>query len=505
MGCSSTHEKKNEIPEDQKNQSEINELKSENSQISKSKNSSQKSHPSIDSSQYIPRKYNKKRTKEEQDNEFKKYQHEIKKKRNDEDSNSSSDSEERRNRRKLGLYHSIIDGEISQDEKEERKRKYRMQYIPPLQKEVPFRHREKEEMYDPNDIDSKPFKLGYEDEIFNGKNYGIPIQIYNQTWLTFDFPVEPDVKNPRVEIPLGWRIPYKKDYEELIQFAGNNERAKIVLTHEKLLNMNEDYIYITSDKVYGNEFDGYKNDAWKFYCVGFYLNDDDDDDEENKEKKKKDGYDVIMKEQSEYEYENDIVNMKGDNISKDEILDTEFKKKMNESIKRNKNNNKPSKVNVQKLKNKKPNTPNLKAKMITDDNEIELIFGNNQEMIFLKLEEGKKKKEDEIKQLIFKVNTFKNKKILKCKLIANQVLDIMFKCPLVIEQGYKAFFEVPNVTNITTFEWNFNDKYCNKKQKKSDKLIASHIFKETGEYTIKLHIILFSCRSFHLEKKSFSN
>ena len=109
-------------------------------------------------------------------------------------------------------------------------------------------------------------------------------------------------------------------------------------------------------------------------------------------KKKKDGYDVIMKEQSEYEYENDIVNMKGDNISKDEILDTEFKKKMNESIKRNKNNNKPSKVNVKQLKKKKPNTPNLKAKMITNDNEIELIFGNNQEIIFSKLEEGKKKK-----------------------------------------------------------------------------------------------------------------
>ena len=220
-----------------------------------------------------------------------------------------------------------------------------------------------------------------------------------------------------------------------------------------------------------------------------------------KKKKKKDGYDVIMKEQSEYEYENDIVNMKGDNYSKDEILDTDFKKKINDRIKRNKNNNKPSKVNVKKLKNKKPNTPNLKAKMITDDNEIELIFGNNQEIIFQKLEGEREKNENKIKKLIFKIDTFKNKKILKCKLIANQVLDIMFKCPLVIEQGYKAFFEVPNVTNITTFEWDFNDKYCNKKQKKSDKLIASHIFNKTGEYIIKLHIILFSCRSFHLEKK----
>ena len=287
MGCSSTHEKKTDIPEIP--EEEKNEIQSQNSQKSKSKNSiissSQKSHPlSIDSSQYIPRKYNKKIPKEDQDNDFKKYQNEIKKKRHDSDSNSSSDSELRKNKRKLGLYHSIIDAEISQEEKEERKRKYRMQYIPPLQKEVPFRHREKEEIYNPNDIDSKPFKLGYEDEIYNGKNYGIPIQIYNQTWLTYDFPVEPDVKNPRVEIPLGWRIPYKKDYEELINFAESNERAKIVLTHEKLLNMNEDFIYITSDKVYSNEFDGYKNDAWKFYCIGFDISDEDDDEEKKKKR-----------------------------------------------------------------------------------------------------------------------------------------------------------------------------------------------------------------------------
>ena len=40
-----------------------------------------------------------------------------------------------------------------------------------------------------------------------------------------------------------------------------------------------------------------------------------------------------------------------------------------------------------------------------------------------------------------------------------------------------------------------------KKKKTSDKLITSHIFNEKGEYLIELHIILFSCRSFHLEKK----
>ena len=43
---------------------------------------------------------------------------------------------------------------------------------------------------------------------------------------------------------------YKKDYEKLIHFTESKKRLKIVLIYEKLLNMNVDFIYITSDKVF---------------------------------------------------------------------------------------------------------------------------------------------------------------------------------------------------------------------------------------------------------------
>ena len=81
----------------------------------------------------------------------------------------------------------------------------------------PYDRREKEEPYDPRV--SKPFKLGYEEEIYNGINYGIPIQLYNQTWLTIDCKVDPDTHMPRVEIPPGWRIPTIDDYKKLIKWA----------------------------------------------------------------------------------------------------------------------------------------------------------------------------------------------------------------------------------------------------------------------------------------------
>ena len=100
------------------------------------------------------------------------------------------------------------------------------------------------------------------------------------------------------------------------------------------------------------------------------------------------------------------------------------------------------------------------------------------------------------KKFIFSVNTFKYGKTLRCKLIANEVLDITFKCPLVIEAGYRSFFEVPKLSNITTFKWNFNDKNSKEIFRTSDKLIASHIFIEKGEYQIELEIELFSARFF---------
>ena len=482
-------------PEGEEEEKELSQKSSKQLGSKNSKISSEKSNKS--SSFNFPRKYMENISKEQQDEEFKNYQNEIKKKRiGEEESSSESDtSSQKRAKRKLGLYYQDVDEELEQLEKENKKRKGRMQFIRPLQKEKPFRHREKEKPYNPKKPDiSKPFKLGYEDEIYNGNNYGIPIQIYNQTWLTYDFFVEPDVNNPKVQIPLGWKIPSKKDYEELIKFAGSNERAKIILTHEKLLNMNEDYDYITSDKC-NNEFDGYKNQAWEFFCVCFNR---DEEGNKGEKKNKVDGFDFMMNEQKNWEIDKGIIS-ESDESENENKKKTDFEKDIKNKIKRNKNK-KFSKINSNKINDKKRvKTPTLHSKIKYTKKDIELIFETNPESIFQVLEE--ENKNEKVDKLIYKLDTYQNKKTLRCKLIANKVLDIMFKCPLVIEQGYKAYFEVPQLTNITTFKWNFNDPNCKKKKKISDKLITSHIFNEKGEYLIELHIILFSCRSFHLEKK----
>ena len=59
-----------------------------------------------------------------------------------------------------------------------------------------------------------------------------------------------------------------------------------------------------------------------------------------------------------------------------------------------------------------------------------------------------------IKKYIFDVNTFKFKSTLRCKLISDNTYapTLSFKCSLVIEAGYRAFFEIPFIYNITTFE-----------------------------------------------------
>ena len=205
--------------------------------------------------------------------EMKEYQNIIKRKRKNlnkdgeyEDSSISEDSRLKYAKGKnLGIKRKkltpeeIEDG-IKQDQKEEEKRKGRKAYFSPMKKEVPFKHRESEGPYDPNI--SKPYSLGYEDEMYRDINYGKPIRFYNQTWLTYDAPVDPNIYGPRVMIPPGWRIPTLKDYKDLFQHVGNNEKLKIFLTHERLLNMKTEYLYITSDKVFPNENNGYNSKAW---------------------------------------------------------------------------------------------------------------------------------------------------------------------------------------------------------------------------------------------------
>ena len=142
---------------------------------------------------------------------------------------------------------------------------------------------------------------------------------------------------------------------------------------------------------------------------------------------------------------------------------TDFEKDIKNKIKRNQNK-KFSKINSNKINDKKRvKTPTLHSKIKYTKKDIELIFETNPESIFQVLEE--EDKIEKVDKLIYKLDTYQNKKTLRCKLIANKVLDIMFKCPLVIEQGYKAYFEVPQLNNITTFKWNFNDPNCKKKKK----------------------------------------
>ena len=108
-----------------------------------------------------------------------------------------------------------------------------------------------------------------------------------------------------------------------------------------------------------------------------------------------------------------------------------------------------------------------------------------------------------IKKYVYDVNTFKYKQSLRCKLISDNtyIPSLTFKCPLVIEAGYRAFFEIPFIYNITTFEWEFNDLNSKERLQTSDKSIACHIFEKPGEYTINLFLRVFEFREYNLSKK----
>jgi len=55
-----------------------------------------------------------------------------------------------------------------------------------------------------------------------------------------------------------------KDYEQLIKYCGDNDNAKILLTHKRLLNMNKSFQYITLNKVYEDYFDGHFKNAFEY-------------------------------------------------------------------------------------------------------------------------------------------------------------------------------------------------------------------------------------------------
>ena len=542
MGCgnvntkekSKENKKLSESNNSLKNKNEIKEIESKKiseSNNPKDKNKTLNSKNNIKDIVKPKNDEKKKKAREKMKKEMKEYQNIIKRKRKNlnkdgeyEDSSISEDSRLKYAKGKnLGIKRKkltpeeIEDG-IKQDQKEEEKRKGRKAYFSPMKKEVPFKHRESEGPYDPNI--SKPYSLGYEDEMYRDINYGKPIRFYNQTWLTYDAPVDPNIYGPRVMIPPGWRIPTLKDYKDLFQHVGNNEKLKIFLTHERLLNMKTEYLYITSDKVFPNENNGYNSKAWTYFCIGFKFYDE----------VEYPGIEPLVPPQKDMK----IINIKKDgeenintnidksiNENKDEYEDAivsedddDFIKKMNKQLNKNKEDYGPL-TSDDIRKKKRLFTPNFKdnfafkelnkeekpkkinkRKYNDEDEDNEEIKNNN-------INEDDELDEDERpKKFIFSVNTHKYAKTLRCKLIANEVLDITFECPLVIEAGYRSFFEIPpNLNNITTFRWNFNDKNCKEIFKTSDKFVASHVFIEPGEYSIDLEIELFSHRVFHLSKK----
>ena len=474
------------------------------------------------------RKQDRNKKKEKMLKEMKEYQKLIKRKRRFLNKNGeyeeSEDSDSRlqyakgknlgKKRKKL-TPEEIEDG-IMQDKKEEDKRKGRKAYFSPMQKEVPFKHKESEGPYDPNT--SKPYSLGYEDEIYRDINYGKPIKLYNQTWLTYDAPIEADMYGPRVMIPPGWRIPTLKDYKNLFKFIdNNNEKLKIFLTHEKLFNMKTEYLYITSDKVFPEDYNGYNSKAWAYFCIGFNFYDEIE----------YPGIEPLIPPNKPKKIINIIGNDNNNNIINSNIKekisennepfedaivsddDDDFIKKMKKQLKQNKEDYGPLVEDDIRKKNRLY-TPNFKDNSIYNElNEIDKRKNyinkeniDDDEEIKNNNNEDEEINEDERpKKFIFSVNTYKYAKKIRCKLIANEVLDLTFKCPLVIEAGYRSFFEIPKLYNITTFLWNFNDEYSKEIFKTSDKLVASHVFIEPGEYRIDLEIELFSSRVFHLSKK----
>ena len=500
--------------------------------ITTSENESvQKSNPinDIDNNKTIPQDIKRQKSKEKMRQEMKEYQNLIKKKRKKlnengeiEDTEESDDSRllfakgKNLGKKRKKLTQEEIENWKKQDQKEEAKRKGRKAHFSPMQKELPFKHRQPEGKYDKNS--SKPFSIGYEDEIYKDVNYGKPIRLYDQTWLTYDVPVEPDIYNPKLQIPPGWRIPTLDDYKYLFKWVGNNEKIKVFLTHEKLLNMKTEYQYLTTDKVFPRENNGYSPKAWTYFCIGFNFYDEVEyPGIEPLIPKKPLKIVTIKKENKENNNIND--NNLNNNLENEDYDDAilsgdedDFMKKINKQLDKNKEDLQPV-TEEYLIKRKRLFTPNFKDNTITKelnrDEESEMkqskkkyIEENEESKNSEMTDEDEELNEDEKpKKFIFSVNTFKYAKSIRCKLIANEVLDVEFKCPLVTEAGFRCFFEMPKLYNITTFKWTFNDSNCKTSLNTSDKFIASHVFTEPGEYKIDLEIELFANRIFRSSKE----
>ena len=206
----------------------------------------------------------------------------------------------------------------------------------------------------------------------------------------------------------------------------------------------------------------------------------------------------------ESEYEEDENNKKG--IKKSELInpdenDEQMAFELNpfsmvlKEDKKEEENNEETKNNK---KSKKSEEESYKINKIKFKNAAELhkILQDN-------LKENPDQQNNSSTKFIFDVNTFKYKPSLRCKLIADNtyIPSLTFKCPLVIEAGYRAYFEIPSIYNLTTFEWEFNDIYCKERFQTSDKSVACHIFDHPGEYKINLCLRVFEFREYTLSRK----
>ena len=72
---------------------------------------------------------------------------------------------------------------------------------------------------------------------------------------------------------------YLGRFKKLFKWVGDNEKIKILLTHERLLNMKISYQYIASDKVFNRKVNNNDNkmnypNPWDYFCIGFNFFDE---------------------------------------------------------------------------------------------------------------------------------------------------------------------------------------------------------------------------------------
>lgn len=469
----------------------------------------------------------------------------------------------------------------------------------------------------------KDIEWGYEDEFNKDKNinYGKPLKIYNQTWLTYDFEIKANTISPILidnSIPIGWRIPSITDYLILIKNLGNDNIECMV--DPELLNMNKKMFYITSTKYNKNATDPSNENSYRFKCIGFdrivEIN------ESWSKKKLKNQIDKNQKYMNELSKELDIQKLTKEeleiilkvksfndlsasskhnhnNNEEDKIIDEssesvksiyknesnynknnseklssnnknidiskEIKSDNSKSVSLNSINSKSEIENIDYIKkykiyrsnnhrvqryeiirklieerqksevdseesydkndlidefNKNINNYNKKTnKIMNSKDNIEYIeeqefnikpFENIKERIIFKPENHNIKKDKTnnqkfIKNLnlnIFDINCLKENSIIRCKLIANEILEnISFNYAKTGYTHTNNIFTIPLLYNITSFKWDFDDESNKEIDDKSTlNKVAVKVYNLPGEYNVKLSISLFHNRIYTMKK-----